>query len=259
MTESEDGLLSAYQQPRLGPTSGHIISLSAKSHQIVLIDATMDNRDRLLNMLGACADGIHVEVRASVAECGTPPPDLVLLNISSTPVDDESVRRDLNEIRSRFGETPVVVITDLDSHEFVVAAFRHSVRGYVPTSLAREVVAAAIDLVLAGGTFIPEQLIAQYREAGAIRAGAADRAAEDPRLTTRETDVLRRLREGKPNKIIAYELRISESTVKVHVRSMMKKLRATNRTQVACLTHSAELRQAAEPIRGGVLASVRSG
>ena len=52
-------------------------------------------------------------------------------------------------------------------------------------------------------------------------------------LTSRECDVLRMLREGRQNKIIAFELGISESTVKVHLRNMMKKLHASNRTQVA--------------------------
>jgi DNA-binding NarL/FixJ family response regulator len=54
-------------------------------------------------------------------------------------------------------------------------------------------------------------------------------------LTPRETEVLARLRQGKPNKIIAFELDISESTVKVFVRRILTKLRASNRTEVACL------------------------
>jgi DNA-binding NarL/FixJ family response regulator len=54
-------------------------------------------------------------------------------------------------------------------------------------------------------------------------------------FTTRQAAVIEALRRGKPNKIIAYELKMRESTVKVHVRNIMKKLKATNRTQVAYL------------------------
>ena len=54
-------------------------------------------------------------------------------------------------------------------------------------------------------------------------------------FTTRQAAVIDALRQGKPNKIIAYELKMRESTVKVHVRNIMKKLNATNRTQVAYL------------------------
>jgi DNA-binding NarL/FixJ family response regulator len=54
-------------------------------------------------------------------------------------------------------------------------------------------------------------------------------------LTAREIEVLNGLRQGKSNKVIAYELNISISTVKIYVRNIMKKLKATNRTQVAFL------------------------
>jgi DNA-binding NarL/FixJ family response regulator len=54
-------------------------------------------------------------------------------------------------------------------------------------------------------------------------------------LTPKETEILRRLKDGKPNKIIAYELDICESTVKVHMRQIMRKLSATNRTQAALI------------------------
>jgi len=52
-------------------------------------------------------------------------------------------------------------------------------------------------------------------------------------FTPRQAAVVEALRQGKPNKIIAYELDMRESTVKVHIRHIMKKLNATNRTQVA--------------------------
>ena len=57
-------------------------------------------------------------------------------------------------------------------------------------------------------------------------------------LTEKQTAVVRALKQGKPNKIIAYELGMCESTVKVHVRNIMKKLKARNRTQVAYLYES---------------------
>ena len=56
-------------------------------------------------------------------------------------------------------------------------------------------------------------------------------------FTARQAAVIGALRQGKQNKIIAYELNMRESTVKVHVRNIMKKLNATNRTEVAYLTN----------------------
>jgi DNA-binding NarL/FixJ family response regulator len=56
-------------------------------------------------------------------------------------------------------------------------------------------------------------------------------------FTPRQLEVLRLLRQGKPNKIIAYELDVEESTVKVHVRHIMRKLKATNRTHAVVLAN----------------------
>jgi DNA-binding NarL/FixJ family response regulator len=76
--------------------------------------------------------------------------------------------------------------------------------------------------------------LAQDRQHRSIHPGQAE---ESPfqHLTPRESEVLARLRQGKPNKIIAHELAISESTVKVFVRRILIKLHASNRTEVACL------------------------
>jgi DNA-binding NarL/FixJ family response regulator len=57
-------------------------------------------------------------------------------------------------------------------------------------------------------------------------------------LTCRQLQVVEAIRQGKPNKTIAYELNMCESTVKVHVRAIMKKLKARNRTEVAYLFSS---------------------
>jgi DNA-binding CsgD family transcriptional regulator len=65
-------------------------------------------------------------------------------------------------------------------------------------------------------------------------------------FTGRQRQVIEALRQGKPNKIIAYELNMCESTVKVHVRTIMKKLKARNRTQVAYL-YSSSVERDREP------------
>ena len=80
--------------------------------------------------------------------------------------------------------------------------------------------------------------------AGGSYAPPASLLADEPSpqearglLTSRQSEVLRELRQGKPNKIIAYELGMSESTVKVHIRNIMRKVGATNRTQVVYKAH----------------------
>jgi len=93
------------------------------------------------------------------------------------------------------------------------------------------VVAEAIELARAGGTFVPVSGFLALREV--ICAAVESKPLMPSFLTTRQGAVAEALRKGKANKIIAYELNMCESTVKVHVRNIMKKVQATNRTQVA--------------------------
>jgi DNA-binding NarL/FixJ family response regulator len=88
-------------------------------------------------------------------------------------------------------------------------------------------------LVNAGGTYVPaSSLVAAHQSSQ--EPGTSKRLGI---FTVRQAAVVEALRKGKANKIIAYELNMRESTVKVHVRSIMKKLKAKNRTEVAFLTN----------------------
>lgn len=116
----------------------------------------------------------------------------------------------------------------------------------------------ALSLVQAGGMYVPGGLVSQWlrqevRPAAAEAGGeVADGAAADGpalahELTPRQIDVLEILQEGQPNKVIATRLRMTESTVKVHVRQIMRRLNARNRTEVALLAqrHLAAVRRMA--------------
>lgn len=207
---------------------------------VVLIDPCPMSREPLVYMLNGRAEGLLVHGAADVSGCQAEVVDLVLLNIHAAPVDTEDARRQLETLRGAYGPSlPIAVIADSAEQGSVADAIRRlGLRGYLPTSLSPAVAIAAIRLILAGGTFIPLGASAPAAPiavpGGEFRHRGSD-AAEAVRLTAREAEVLRLLRQGKPNKIIAFELAIAESTVKVHIRSIMKKLNATNRTQAALL------------------------
>ena len=140
-------------------------------------------------------------------------------------------------LRRHMSRIPLVLLSDRDDVEEIVEAIEHGVRGYIPTSLEPSEAAAALQCVAAGGTFVPASAVikfAQDRQNGPGPPIEHETSALR-RLTPRESEVLARLRQGKPNKIIAHELQISESTVKVFVRRILMKLHASNRTEVACL------------------------
>ena len=140
-------------------------------------------------------------------------------------------------LRRHMSRIPLVLLSDRDDVEEIVEAIEHGVRGYIPTSLEPSEAAAALQCVAAGGTFVPASAVikfAQDRQNGSGPPIEHETSALR-RLTPRESEVLARLRQGKPNKIIAHELEITENTVKVFVRRILMKLDASNRTEVACL------------------------
>jgi DNA-binding NarL/FixJ family response regulator len=125
---------------------------------------------------------------------------------------------------------PTIVLSDAEDIGHVVDALDRGVSGYIPTNLSLDVVVEAMRLVRAGGVFVPASCLSTVQEANARPAA---RTALGALLTSRQEAVVEAVRQGKANKTIAYELRLQESTVKVHIRNIMKKLKARNRTEVA--------------------------
>lgn len=130
---------------------------------------------------------------------------------------------------------PIVLLSELEDYHQVTESMRRGFSGFIPMTSSVKVAQSAIALVLAGGCFVPSSIVctpppapsaAEARERGSVR------------LTEREAAVLGILQIGKPNKVIAYELNMCTNTVKVHVRNIMKKLQAKNRTQLAYLVNT---------------------
>jgi DNA-binding NarL/FixJ family response regulator len=126
------------------------------------------------------------------------------------------------------------MLSDLeDSHQLntIRGALRAGANGFISTrSTGLAMTLSAIRFVQAGGTFAPLEMLLSDASAPV----AVQPTAVSPyRLTTRQKAVLAQLQQGKANKIIAHELGMSESTAKVHIRNIMRKMGATNRTQAA--------------------------
>lgn len=134
---------------------------------------------------------------------------------------------------------PIVVISDDESCASVSEAMRRGVRAYVGTMCSLPVLIGILNLVRVGGTYVPSTSVTGVGPRPAPQAPPPEVALpQDPvvhTFTPREIEILQGLKDGKPNKIIAHELRISESTAKVHIRHIMGKMSVTNRTQAALL------------------------
>lgn len=169
----------------------------------------------------------------------------VLLSIGAATVATESVDAAIDLVNECIPHASVILLSDHCSANNIEMAVRRGVRGYVLTHETPEIVVEGVRLVLAGGSYFPVGVLISAKPAHteiASAVGTEEKACEadvpdcgTASLTPRQREVAKVLQEGKPNKIIAYELGMQESTVKVHVRQIMKKLNVTNRTQAALL------------------------
>ena len=160
------------------------------------------------------------------------PVSIVLLCAEGNAMDN-AMKSELAALAQSTGDAAVVVISDLDRVESVVGAIANGARGFVPTDTSLNIAIGALKMVGSGGTYVPaSSLMAAHKRIG----DAAPRPQQASSMfTSRQIAVIEALRKGKANKTIAYELNMCESTVKVHVRNIMKRLKAKNRTQVAYL------------------------
>lgn len=156
----------------------------------------------------------------------------VIINAGPERMSSSTMARLLASTRERLPGVPVAILSDCEDPESVREAFELGVRGYIPTSLEPLVAIGAVHLVCVGGSFAPAAALLCQDDRP--RAQAAEPLIEG--FTQRQSQILECLRRGMANKLIAYELSMCESTVKVHIRNIMKKLKATNRTEVAYLT-----------------------
>jgi DNA-binding NarL/FixJ family response regulator len=147
---------------------------------------------------------------------------------------DAALTHHLSALGQAFPAIPLVVLSDADDAQRL-KNFRDTLKsgahGFIPTRTTGIPIAiAALRLIKAGGTFAPMDLMLANANRTDDERAQPDTVRQRP-LTSRQMVVLAHLRRGSANKIIAHELDMSESTVKVHVRNIMRKVGATNRTQ----------------------------
>lgn len=127
----------------------------------------------------------------------------------------------LPHIHMLLPSTPIIILSAVFDKEIVQKTMDIGVSGYIPKTSPNAVIISALNLVMAGGMYIPPELLSNQPEQSAEASHI---------LTPRQIDVIRAVAEGKSNKQIAYELGLSEGTVKLHVTAILKLLNVNNRT-----------------------------
>lgn len=203
--------------------------------QILLVDDHALIRDALRAILAEVAASSSVAEadsgRRAIEIVESAPGELfVILDIGLPDIDGLQL---LRVIRERSPQVIVVVLSSSMEPDVMAEALDAGAVGFIPKSAPRAVMASALALVLAGGTYIPPEAWTRRRtDAASTPAGSALTPGELG-LTERQLHVLALLMQGYSNKAIARSLSIAEVTVKHHVTSLMRVLKARNRTEVA--------------------------
>ncbi len=170
---------------------------------------------------------------------------------------DAGFREDLKRLRKVFADSPIALVVHSVDQPMVQDAVSFGIKGIILRSTPLPMVMCAMRVVLSGGCYYASASSSRPSHAplpdGAQSMPIGDGGYHEPEpassaearlpvsevaehgFTVREKDVLRRLRQGRANKWIASELKLSENTVKIHLRNIMRKLGARNRTQAALL------------------------
>ncbi|MBV1701925.1 MAG: response regulator transcription factor [Hyphomicrobiales bacterium] len=212
---------------------------------IVVIDDRLLHRDCFTRMLRNHMPFIQIEAVANLA-------DIRLCNIrlfivgaapdkqaGSDQASFADYLRHVADLKRQYPDVPIMALLDNDDPARLRQIMVPDIAGVLPAKANIEIAIASIQLALAGGTFAPFDCMREGALPRQIQAVDTDAdltpAINDHRFTRREGEIIQFLQQGLPNKLIAYRLKISESTVKVHLRNVMKKLKARNRTQALFL------------------------
>jgi len=206
--------------------------------------------DRRLELLSFAPEQAHALLRDSNA-C-----KLIIFNAGAASCASPDTISEIRILRALAPATPLVVIADEEIPDDVVIVLQSGAEGYLSNQSTPDLVLRALSFVLEGGTYFPRSAVTPHPFPGgaslkavteasraephtAVSAFSASTAEQSPvdshlsELSERQRAILEGLCRGEPNKIIGRALNLPESTVKVHVREIMRKLSVSNRTQVA--------------------------
>ena len=169
----------------------------------------------------------HVQEVASLAELRAatgqaPAFDLILVDYYMPGMSAD----ELAGLVKDFPSTPLAVISGMVGNADILAAARAGVRGYIPKTSSSEHFAHALQLLLAGGTSIPTEVLMDHRPSQETPDWLA-------KMSTREQEVLRGVAQGQSNKEIARVLGLAEVTIKLHLRNVFRKMAVKSRSEAA--------------------------
>ncbi|MCB5186547.1 two-component system response regulator NarL [Methylobacillus caricis] len=210
-----------------------------KKFKVFLIDdhalfrkgvSQMISADPAFEVVGEASSGLEgLELAPQIV------PDIVLIDLNMKGVDGLETLR-----RFKSGDLPArfVVLTVSDAEDDLLEALRAGADGYLLKDMDPEQLCDSLKKILGGMTVIQDRLTEVLKQAlQELAAKPAPVSPDQVSLTEREHEILQCLADGLSNKAIARKLGISDTTVKVHVKHLLSKLRLTSRLEAAVWAH----------------------
>lgn len=222
-------------------------------------------------------DGAHI-LPENIRDPSATGKQVCLLGIGSLSLDHPEVVSTVRDLRQILGSRPLVLLVEQADSAMFQAGRELGIRGIVETSMPGRVVFAVLEHVRNGEEYFPNVAPAHSAPAAETESShvqdAPGRREQErvaqvsqnadpclqrvPDLTERQKEVVRYVCMGNSNKVIARKLGVAEATVKVHVRHVLKKFNASNRTQIAIRASDAGLTAAYMPSPRGTVAGRRT-
>lgn len=194
------------------------------------------SRDPKLQIVGDAGDAGEAQRRAQALQ-----PDIILLDNHLPGVSGVDA---LPALREAAPAARILMLTISEDGEDLAGALRNGASGYLLKTMEGDALARAIHRVAQGESVVADEmtgkLVEVFRQASFTSppepaCDAGDSAPAGGALSPREMDILRGISRGDSNKVIARDLGIAETTVKIHVQHILRKLRVSSRVQVAVL------------------------
>jgi DNA-binding NarL/FixJ family response regulator len=167
------------------------------------------------------AAALEIEDKASI--------DFILLDYHLPDSEGENA---LGALKEAYENAVIVVLSGEENPDLIKATIDAGAAGFIPKTSTRGILIAALQLILAGGVYIPNLAMHGNPAAAPQQNGSSEeRSSAIESLSKRQLEVLARAVQGKPNKVIARELYIAEGTVKAHLSAAFQALGVANRTE----------------------------
>jgi len=202
-------------------------------NELLIIDSKRLRQAGITRLLETWADVMGLTARPAVpgipfnACCAPANCEMTVICVGNESVQCAQFQDLITNVRRIMPQALLVIISDREDAQEIRAAFEEGAVGFMPTSIEPAVAFQALSFIRSGGSFFPPSALSN-----GLREVAINGAAGLSDLTAKQEEVFGRLRNGLTNKAIARQLDMSEATVKVHVRCIMRKFGVANRTQL---------------------------